>query len=283
MAAFAASLLHFVLKSVPSYASRTRPYFSGLNIPFPQVPHLVLSDELIDGYDEVVVIGDVHGCFDELTELLAQIHNNVTENSVLKLFVGDLVDKGPKSREVMQFILHNQFRGSYLPVRGNHDNEVLDQVLNVVRKDIENLSPRHRWMEDINEEESDFLSQLPYTITIPSLKAIIVHAGLIPGVPVREMAPSDLVEMRNVVKEGNGYKANHTHREGVAWASVWPGPEHVYFGHDAKRKLQKEKFATGLDTGCVYGNELTGLFIKGKRKGQFIHVKAKKAYLNVKK
>ena len=53
--------------------------------------------------------------------------------------------------------------------------------------------------------------------------------------------------------------------KGVQWGSLWPGPEHVYFGHAARYGLQKHPFATGLDTGCVKGRKLTGMFITGEK------------------
>ena len=280
MAAFLASVVSLLVPSIRRLVCAASCSSAGPSIPLPAVPHVVVPDDVVAAFDEVLVIGDVHGCFDELVQLLALAHASVGDaGRVLKILVGDLVNKGPKSRHVLRFLLQQDNRKTVLAVRGNHDDVVVDQVLNVIRKDASRLRDKNKWMLEVTDDELELLMQLPYTISVPALDALIVHAGVVPDVPLHQLAPRDLVSMRNLVQqEDGGYRASRSHAEGRPWAACWSGPTHVYFGHDAKRLLQREPFATGLDTGCVYGRELTALFIKGRRKGQFISVKAQRVY-----
>jgi len=63
-----------------------------------------------------------------------------------------------------------------------------------------------------------------------------------------------------------GYFEKHqSEGKPLPWAQVWNGPEQVIFGHDAKRGLQNEKYAIGLDTGACYGNKLTGIILPDQK------------------
>lgn len=90
-----------------------------------------------------------------------------------------------------------------------------------------------------------------------------------------------MVNMRNVIYgdyfDDGGIQGTKSDTQGDPWASSWKGPQMVYFGHDAKRELQRNPFSLGLDTGCVYGRQLTGVFIK-QQVGKLIQVAAQKAY-----
>ncbi len=65
--------------------------------------------------------------------------------------------------------------------------------------------------------------------------------------------------------------------KGEQWGVHWPGPEHVYFGHAARYNLQLHPHATGLDTGCVKGRQLTGMYITGDKQRYSVPAKHKYA------
>jgi hypothetical protein len=69
-------------------------------------------------------------------------------------------------------------------------------------------------------------------------------------------------------------------KERTPWAKLWRGPQLAIFGHDARRGLQTEEFAIGLDSGCCYGRELTGIILP---EGEYVSVEATKVHCPFKK
>ena len=252
---------------------------------------ITLDDEYIDKFDEIVIIGDIHGCYDEFKELLEKVHSETPSknpNKCLKILVGDLVNKGPDSAKVLKLCC-KKYPSSILAVRGNHDELVLSMHKKYKEKK-EKLEERNKWIEKLPSDYITYLSNLPYSIKIPSLNCIIVHAGVDPSLedPAVTTPLYTMTTMRNIVVmkklndakgDDHSYLCTKKEGEGAPWATFWPGPEHIYFGHDARRRLQDDhEFATGLDTGCVYGDRLSYVYIKGQRKGQIFSIKAKKVY-----
>ena len=233
-------------------------------LPLPKQCHVTLNDDVV-GDKAVFIIGDVHGCYDELVELM-QLARDV-ERNILFVLVGDLVNKGPKSVEVIHLL--RSLGHDAWAVRGNHDEATLREVRSMRSGSDYKLPRRYSWIKGLTDEDVNYLSELPYTISIPAHKALIVHAGVIPGLPLDLQQLNSLTNMRNIIEPDQifSYRLTSTNKtdKGKSWASYWPGPDHVYFGHDARRKFQEHPFATGLDTGCLYGGHLTGVFTNGRK------------------
>eukprot|EP01041_Mallomonas_annulata_P004270 gene4270-8498_t len=217
-----------------------------------------------------IIVGDVHGCFDELQDLLSKCA--LDENTSL-IFVGDLVTKGPKSAEVVNFVR----KSGALCVRGNHDDSALARALKLKPTGTDG---KFDYIPQLSSEDISWLSNLPYTITLPQINSVIVHAGLMPSTPMHLQLPETCSRIRNIVNDSTTtttteLKASEGHKKGEPWASLWIGPQHIYFGHDAKRGLQKYQFATGLDTGCCYGRQLTAMILPERR---IVQVNAKQVH-----
>ena len=216
--------------------------------------------------NRVVIIGDVHGCAVELRMLLKHVGLTARDRLVM---VGDLVNKGPASLDVIQLVRSHGGDS----VIGNHDQLLLNAIRAKGTKDADQFPEAIRKIaKRISADDAEWLATRPTTLSIADHHALVVHAGLLPGIPVSSQAREHMITMRSVRSDGTPTKRIE---EGVPWASLWPGPEHVYFGHDAVRGLQRWPYATGLDTGCVYGGRLTACILPER---DFVSIPAIRTY-----
>jgi hypothetical protein len=215
-----------------------------------------------------VVIGDVHGCSDELAALIDRCALGPDDQIVL---VGDLVAKGPDARGVLALMRKWRARS----VLGNHDAHVLrwKQAIDAGLAP-PSLRPSHASVaRELDRADWSLLSSLPYYLRLPEHNALVVHAGLVPGVALEQQDPEMLLNLRTIRPDGRGSRSE---REGVLWGSVYRGPELVLFGHHARAGLQRHPFAIGLDTGCVYGGHLTAYVMP---EGRLVSVPARRRYV----
>lgn len=259
-------------------------------LPRPKFMHEVLTDRREDhGRYGILLVGDVHGCYEELVHLHeAAMKENDGRDFEYVILVGDLCNKGPLSHSVIRLV---QERG-WKCVRGNHDDGAMRAALG----DSEQQSkPTYRWLWSnenvgakcvLSPEDMRWMLDIPYTLRIPKAlfddkhDTLIVHAGLIPGVPIEEQSIETMVTVREVVGDTeSGYRyarAEDRNDPSIApWAETWTGPEYVIFGHDAKRELQQCSMCTGIDTGACYGKKLTGMILPPRK---LVQVQAKEAY-----
>jgi diadenosine tetraphosphatase ApaH/serine/threonine PP2A family protein phosphatase len=201
-----------------------------------------------------IVVGDVHGCAQELQLLLRKCGHSNADRVVL---AGDLVAKGPDSQAVVQFAREN----GVLAVLGNHDAFALAHRHEAGKAD--KVHGRRSYLGHLLPEDWAFLETLPLFLRLGAAtpggpEMVVVHAGAVPGIALEAQQREHLLSLRSIDDTGVPTSRLLLH---FPWAAKWRGPESLVFGHDAVRGLQQTSFATGLDTGCVYGRALTALVL----------------------
>jgi len=208
-----------------------------------------------------IIIGDIHGCFDELGDLLKLVEVR-TDDRVIA--VGDLIVKGEKNPEVLDLFIED---ARFSSVIGNHDRALRQYWRGEPLRLTKEQEVTARQLDSERERYSAYLRSLPFTINLGS--HLVVHAGLRPGVPLRRQMASDMTEMRTM-------GANPSRRKGVPWYDIYRGKKIVLFGHWPAKEPRLAPRAIGLDTGCVYGGSLTGYIVE---LNQFVSVPARRAYV----
>lgn len=179
-----------------------------------------------DEWNDIYVVGDVHGCFSSLEALLDELSVGPQD---LVVFVGDLVRKGPRSREVLEFVMD---RPNACTVRGNNEQKLLDG-------DAE--------LPELGSEHLSYLESLPVVLSWDDVA--VVHGGIDHRKPLSEHTVTELLNMRSLAPEG-GYNRPY-------WFETRRKRPRVFFGHTVLSEPYETPWAVGLDTGCVHGRQLT--------------------------
>ncbi|MBI3002212.1 MAG: serine/threonine protein phosphatase [candidate division NC10 bacterium] len=194
----------------------------------------------------VYVIGDIHGCLTPLLRLLDKVAPGAADELV---FIGDYIDRGPQSREVVELVRGLPGRITFLV--GNHEKMLLD-YLEGTQQSLYLLNGGEETLRSygdppvIPEAHLTFFKSLrPYYDTPDFL---FVHAGIRPLVPLARQTLDDLVWIRH---------------EFFQFIGRFEKP--VIFGHTPMREVLMREDRIGIDTGCVYGGKLTCLRLPDRK------------------
>jgi hypothetical protein len=216
------------------------------------------------GRSRTVIVGDVHGCARELDALLDRIAFSLGDRLV---FVGDLIARGPDSLGVLDIA---RTTGAVI-VRGNHEEKILSwrakkqSHLRGIGKRPDPLGRTHaRVARSLRPIDWTLLATSPCFYDLPEHGARVVHAGILPNVPFEDQKRQTLMRIRNVSARGEWLEKGNGGSE--LWGKLYAGPPHIVFGHNAMPDPQLHRWATGIDTACVYGGRLTAMVLdEGQR------------------
>lgn len=216
------------------------------------------------------IVGDVHGCADELLELATTLGYVVTdrdgEYSVSHpqgrklVFVGDLVDRGPDSPRVIRFVQQAVRAGAAFCVAGNHDAKLAKALRGRNVKIGHGLEQSLQQLEatsaGFREEAAVFLEDLLSHYVFDDGKLVVAHAGLTDDLHGRTSA-----RVRSFAMYGE--TTGETDEFGLPvrynWAKDYRGKATVVYGHTPVPEAEWLNNTICLDTGCVFGGKLTAL------------------------
>ena len=233
-----------------------------------------------------IVVGDVHGCLEELDELIRLVELRPGFDRLV--FVGDLLDRGPDPVGSLRRARELGARS----VLGNHEAKHLRWARHEAwrRRDPAHRIPLRPFSAErlaqhqcLSQADIAWLAGLPSVLRIEGGWAV-VHGGLSPRRPLDAQVQDEVIRLRLVDADGRmaaqtgaGFPARLSR-----WATRWPGPESVIYGHHVQGLDVPHLDApspgvrcVGLDTGCCYGGRLTALVLPAE---EIVSVPARAAY-----
>lgn len=235
-----------------------------------------------DNHGPFDIIGDIHGCYDELLSLLEKLGYNIQPTTITPppgrkvLFLGDLVDRGPKTPEVLDLVMRMIESDVALCIPGNHDVRLVRALQG------KNIKPTYGLLESLEQLKSHsseqrknyayFLDGLVSHYILDDGNLVVAHAGM-----KEEMASRTSGAVRSFALYGE--TTGETDEFGLPvrlnWAAQYRGTAAVVYGHTPVPNAEWLNNTINIDTGCVFGGELTALRYPTK---ELVSVPAQKTY-----
>jgi protein phosphatase len=237
------------------------------------------------------VIGDVHGCFDELSTLLERLGYQVAPTAGpdgspdyrvqpppgrIAIFVGDLIDRGPRSAEVLRLVLAMVRDGVALCLLGNHDDKLRRRLMGrevaLTHGLAETVAQLDREPPAFRAQVRQFLEQRPLHYVLDGGRLVVAHAGL-PEAMHGRVAPA----VRDFALYGatTGETDEYGLPVRLHWAADYRGAALVVYGHVPVPSAEWINHTIDIDTACGFGGALTALRYPER---ELVSVPARRAY-----
>lgn len=212
------------------------------------------------------LIGDVHGCYDELEALLRTLGYGFADGTARHpdgrkvVFLGDLVDRGPKTPEVLELVMNMVASGDALAVPGNHDMKLMRalqgknvRIAHGLAESLEQIGTRP---PEFREQVTAFIDKMVSHYVLDDGKLVVAHAGM-----KQEMQGRGSGKVRDFALYGE--TTGETDEFGLPvrynWAADYRGRALVVYGHTPVVDAEWLNSTICIDTGCVFGGRLTAL------------------------
>lgn len=197
------------------------------------------------------VIGDIHGCYRELLDLLDRAGLAQDDRIIA---IGDVVNRGPDSRRALAFFQKRPPHQA-MSIMGNHEHAHVQAYRKGKRPALSTLLARWQF-DDGYAEAVAYMKHMPLYLDLP--EAVLVHGYLEPGIPLRK-------QKRRVLIGTNKAEDELAHRYDCPWYELYDGDKPLIVGHrdhagDRQPFIYHDR-VYGIDTRCVYGGSLTGLLL----------------------
>lgn len=209
------------------------------------------------------LIGDIHGYYNKLSGLFDKIKKHITDNDTI-IFLGDYIDRGHKSFEVIEFLIDLKDKYNVIYLKGNHESMFFDYLQGreiplymynggqaTIDSYIENMGSLQ-----LPEDHKIFFNSLKLYYETDDF--IALHAGLRPGIPVELQSSYDMIWIREEF-----------------FLKQYRWPKLVVFGHTTTVNItglpiyeiynDEHRNIIGIDTGAAYGGPLTCLRLPDKK------------------